>query len=1430
MEVTLFIDGPAPEGGVPVWVEAPSPDDSDQVWLKANVLAQSGPLVTARMETSNQVKQLDLRNTVVEFANPTKSNRTPEDVTSLHFINESSILETLQLRATTHNKPYTSIGSVLIAINPLQKVEDPPGVLGTPKASEQPHPYAIAESAFSQMSFASDTRRTNKSVEEIANQSIVSGGESGAGKTESCKMVLRHLVARTQQFTIKSSGGNKTSIDARLLGSNPITEAFGNASTKRNENSSRFGKLLRLHFAQDFSLGTTGAAHWGIRGASVLLMGLQGAQKQELLGATKQWRYLQALPGPEAKALKDSKDETRPGDAKDFAELLQSFDSLQFSSTEVEAILRVVCGILHLGNVEFDEDESSVEGEIALVSLPTQMHLESAAKLLGLEVDGLLSVLVERRIDVRGEVTMVRRNPAGASFARDAVAKATYSSLFDHLIRRIDRALDDDGQINVASLPFIGVLDIFGFESFVRNGFEQLLINFANEALQATFNRSVFIAEADLYKAEGLVLGEMDPPPDNTKCMELLVGLDKKLGVLQTIDAQAQVPQANDANMCSTLHRDFATHGDFVKPHPKDRSSQFIIRHYAGAVSYTVQSFVEKNNDKLPNEVGALFQSSKTVLCQGLFTTDEADKKKARSVVAKFSANIKDLIATLETTKVSFIRCVKPNAEMKRASGNNTWFNRKYVSMQLRCLSVPQTANVLRSGLPTRIPYSMIAEQYKKALPEDALQIWKRRGQGSEKLFTAALFWAFEINPDIFRLGFTKVFFKSGQLAQLDHLMQASANWKPEDKLRVGKRFKLYYIRVMWRSAARKIVCQNRFLRLYQKAQRKTKAVTTLQSFFRMVPLRKRFLKHYAAQIAARKKAKEGADAERLAKEKQEKLRLQEEQREREMQLAVEQERVALEKALERAKELARMEEEQRIKAKREEEQRAAERVLAGAEEKRQEAEKLHRQALAAKILAEAAIAEQRQFELELKRGREMNLEERAKALDSYEREYAMQMAKYEARRKYYGNLQQMAKQELVNYQHKMEDFYNSDQVQLALSQAKQYVNTIKSWAQARFVNLSTPEGRQLEAQSALEQYKIATEQARVKALRARVLLLEQLHDNPWYTRALEQKDKLRAMANSSTGIKLRTESSNRNLNGNKLVVDKREWAQPVQAASNQTERLRALLDGGLITPDEYASLIGALVDQVERKHDNEDVHQIKRQSVMGIQLTCPQCGEPANSALSKCQKCHHSLLPVTSAVYQFAEQDQWSVPVHGANGMPFRARVCGTETVLDPNTYVEVKLFVVELCNGDGNGEDSVFWKVAHPFTDFIHLHQELLEAKATFLTKEAKDMLPDFPQAKTHVAASNRRRSSGAALLAMFGRKKKSEVVVGAGVSLSGLGVKPSNSLLKSGEEFLKQWIQGVFAAAEQYPAKEDKHGENMLLRFKPMDVFLHFEENTK
>jgi myosin heavy subunit len=322
-------------------------------------------------------------------------------------------------------------------------------------------------------------------------------------------MVLRHLVGRTA-----ASNKNKNSahsIDARLLSSNPITEAFGNASTKRNENSSRFGKLLRLHFKQDLSQGTTGQALWGIAGASVRTYLLERSRislhesgernfhvfyqvlkpHKEWLLNTTEFRYLRALSGPES-SVKDllpngKLDESRSQDEQDYKELMASFENLAFSSGLVTEILKCVCAILHLGNVEFEDDEASTEGEVALVTKSSQKHLDQCAALLGLSPEGLTTVLVQRRIEIKGDVTMVKRNPSGAAFARDAVAKGCYAGLFDFLIRKIDQALADEGESDVASLPFVGVLDIFGFGTSLSFEFTCLMSSHTLEIQRVLF-------------------------------------------------------------------------------------------------------------------------------------------------------------------------------------------------------------------------------------------------------------------------------------------------------------------------------------------------------------------------------------------------------------------------------------------------------------------------------------------------------------------------------------------------------------------------------------------------------------------------------------------------------------------------------------------------------------------------------------------------------------------------------------------------------------------------------------------------------------------------------------------------------------------------------------------------------------------------------
>lgn len=835
------------------------------------------------------------------------------DMTSLQYFHLPGILHNLKERSI-QDEPYTFLSqSVLVAVNPLKRVSDPKGILGKTTAVNVAHPYAIAESAYQQLAF--NARRAASSADDAAssspetpvNQSIIVGGESGAGKTESSKYVLKHLVKRTVE-----SGASDDDLDQRLIESNPILEAFGNAATKRNHNSSRFGKFMKIHYTKP-SKKASKKKPMRIFGASVNTYLLERSRVtyhvsgertyhvfyQLVHGADKKLRKKLKFDGdakfdfltPKApgargggkqitvgrlavaqpkKASGDKAANPLPGPEEDkahFEELCQALGTIGVDVSgekegESAGLFPAVAAILHLGNLQFKDKDSS-EGSMATLS--DESALEAAASLLGVKKGKLLKLFCEHRVKVMNEEVVKKRDARGAKYALDAVVKALYVGLFDWLVQKITESLSEKGDLS--ELPFIGVLDIFGFETFKVNDFEQLLINFTNEALQSCFNQQIFQAEAQLYEREGLLMDEEERelPPDNIECVELLQGgggvlegkkkkkkkkkdQDKEnkrpgasVGLLGLIDSESRNPQPSDDKMNAALHRAFKGHEYFPQPHPKDVRQCFLVKHYAGVVKYTVGSFLEKNTDNLPKEVNKVLSESASEVLQFVFGGAGKEKKSpskkkggtALSVTGKFKAQITELIDTLNETRCSFIRCIKPNASMvRKGKGDKSWFDNSYVLPQLINLSVPQTAEVLQGGLPTRIEFQMFIDTYKEMLPSSAINVWETMGQGDDRQFVKALFYAFDIESGSYKMGLTRVFFKAGMLDKVNEVLQSAMEGKKLDKS-VSKAFRSYFVRVLWRRARAKVLAYAKFKVILEQARAQARAATILQRLAR---------------------------------------------------------------------------------------------------------------------------------------------------------------------------------------------------------------------------------------------------------------------------------------------------------------------------------------------------------------------------------------------------------------------------------------------------------------------------------------------------------------------------------------------------------------------------------------------------------------------
>ncbi|KAH9259389.1 hypothetical protein BASA81_002432 [Batrachochytrium salamandrivorans] len=816
-----------------VWVPAAS-KDSSFLFQQAKVLAVDDSSCTMRTIAGDRVVQLDLLRELPLMVN---SESNAADMTSLHHIHEPGILANLKTRSLG-NSPYSFMSSVLIAINPLRPIPDPfpPGhSLG----SSAPHPYVVAEIAFQQMMFATSL---------VRNQSIVIAGESGAGKTESAKMVLAHLVAKAPNSP-SLSPSSMQSLDKRLLSTSPILESFGNSATLRNPNSSRFGKMMRLHFEAQSNV---------LRGATVQSYLLERSRVTSHESGERSFHVLYQLlastdsQAVEALQLRSNMRYVTPGkvspkqDLEGYELLVNALHSIGI--TDPSPVFEVLAGVLHLGEIVFVDEDQGTEGNTAKVVLSSGENnnaLQVCADLLGLDAVECGRVFCERKLVVQNKVVVSKRSARAAGFARDAAAKAIYASLFDWLVKRINDNVGSEIATSQSPTVSLGVLDIFGFESFKVNQFEQLLINYCNEALQGTFNAQIFVAEASLYEREGLFsAGEcLARPSDNGICVEFL---QSKTGLLSVIDSEGKSPDCSDAKMLQKVHTLFGNHPALVKPHPKDAARTFIVRHYCSQVVYTVGSFLEKNNDRLPEDLEQFLGSSNKQMVRELFAKPVQFQGRApppaRSISAKFTAQIRTLVDDLENTKCSFIRCVKPNPNMYR------------------------TCEVLRNGFPTRLDYSVLVDSYRKVLPSNVLERYNNKSVANpNKAFCRALFFAFGISPDSYKLGNTMAFFKSGQLAQLDSVLKsASALGGLSEE--VLTRFRLCYIRTKWRKILLASLALEKFNVMFQRARKQTLAATKLQAFVRTSLARRVYLRQQRGAMTVQRLFR-GRKARKLALE-----------------------------------------------------------------------------------------------------------------------------------------------------------------------------------------------------------------------------------------------------------------------------------------------------------------------------------------------------------------------------------------------------------------------------------------------------------------------------------------------------------------------------------------------------------------------------------
>lgn len=768
-----------------------------------------------------------------------------DDNCELMFLNEATLLDNIKNRYYK-DKIYTYVANILIAVNPYKEIRDLYAKTtikrynGKSLGELPPHVYAIADKAIRDM-------RVLK-----LSQSIIVSGESGAGKTESTKYLLRYLCDAA------SAAGP---IETKILDANPILEAFGNAKTTRNNNSSRFGKFIEVHYDGKCQVVGGHISHYLLeksrictqspeeRNYHVFYLLCAGAPQQLrdklLIGKPDDYRYLSGCTQYFSSAETDrkipnsqkSKNHMAKGSLKDpilddyndFQDLDQALTRLGLSEAQKFEIYGLVAAVLHLGNVSFEDNPEDAKGGCR-VATSSERAITITAKLIGLDPSELRQALVSRVMQskgggIKGTVIMVPLKVYEANNARDALAKALYSRLFDHIVSLINANIPFQ-----ASSYYIGVLDIAGFEYFTVNSFEQFCINYCNEKLQKFFNDNILAAEQDLYKREGLNVPEIKFT-DNQDIIELIES--KSSGIFNLLDEESKLPKPSYAHFTSEVHSAWQGHyrlslprASRLKAHRVLRDDEgFLVRHFAGAVCYNTNQFIEKNNDALHASLEGLVQESENPLLKRLFASGKVGATKGKlafiSVGSKFKTQLGELMDKLEKNGTNFIRCIKPNSRMIDHE-----FEGGLALAQLKCSGTTSVLELMEYGYPSRVPFNELYNMYKSFLPPELARL-------NPRTFCEAMLHSLKLNNKDFKFGITKVFFRPGKFVEFDRIMKSD----PENLKAIVANVKKWLVRSRW---IKSVFCAICVIKLKNRIIYRNKCVLLAQKTIRGYLARKR--------------------------------------------------------------------------------------------------------------------------------------------------------------------------------------------------------------------------------------------------------------------------------------------------------------------------------------------------------------------------------------------------------------------------------------------------------------------------------------------------------------------------------------------------------------------------------------------------------------
>uniref|UniRef100_A0A4W4GYI8 Myosin-9 n=1 Tax=Electrophorus electricus TaxID=8005 RepID=A0A4W4GYI8_ELEEL len=725
------------------------------------------------VELSDSGKKIKVNKDDIQKMNPPKFSKV-EDMAELTCLNEASVLHNLKDRYYS-GLIYTYSGLFCVVINPYKHLpiyseEIVEMYKGKKRHEMPPHIYAITDTAYRSM------------MQDREDQSILCTGESGAGKTENTKKVIQYLAhvassSKTKRDPVTDcSTMDGERLERQLLQANPILEAFGNAKTVKNDNSSRFGKFIRINFdVSGYIVGANIETYLleksrAIRQAKeerafhvfyYLLSGAGDTLRSELcLEDFSKYRFLSngkvTIPGQQDRDI--------------YGETMDAFRIMSIPDDEQTGMLKVVSAVLQLGNMSFKKERNSDQA-----SMPDDTAAQKVSHLLGMNVTDFTRAILSPRIKVGRDCVQKAQTQEQAEFAVEALAKATYERLFRWLVTRINKALD---RTKRQGASFIGILDIAGFEIFELNSFEQLCINYTNEKLQQLFNHTMFILEQEEYQREGIEWSFIDFGLDLQPCIDLIEKPAAPPGILALLDEECWFPKATDKSFVEKVVQEQGNHPKFQKAKKLKDDSDFSIIHYAGKVDYKADEWLMKNMDPLNDNVTNLLNQSSDKFVSELWkdvdrivgldkvagmadTAHGAFKTRKgmfRTVGQLYKEQLSNLMTTLRNTNPNFVRCIIPNHEKKAGK-----LEPHLVLDQLRCNGVLEGIRICRQGFPNRIVFQEFRQRYELLTP-NAIP----KGFMDGKQACVLMIKALELDSNLYRIGQSKVFFRAGVLAHLE--------------------------------------------------------------------------------------------------------------------------------------------------------------------------------------------------------------------------------------------------------------------------------------------------------------------------------------------------------------------------------------------------------------------------------------------------------------------------------------------------------------------------------------------------------------------------------------------------------------------------------------------------------------------------------------